>query len=141
MSVTTVTHVNLRGTARAALEHYRSVFGGEIAIATYADAHAVGDPAEADHVMWGQVVSPAGFHVMAFDVPSDRPYDAGTASYFISVRGDDTDELTRYWEGLAGEGATVIVPLAPSGWSPLYGMVTDPYGVTWVLDIAAAPAG
>ena len=70
MSITTVTHLNFRGNAREALEFYRSVFGGELAAVTYADAHTCRDPAEADQVMWGQVASPDGFHVMAYDVPS-----------------------------------------------------------------------
>jgi PhnB protein len=29
-----------------------------------------------------------------------------------------------------------VVDLAPAGWAPLYGMLTDPFGVTWVLDVA-----
>jgi PhnB protein len=130
--IKTTTHINLRGDARAALELYQSVFGGETTVVTFADAHAATNPDEADQVMWGQVVSSAGFHVMAFDVPSERPYEQGTASYFISVRGDE-DEIKGYWEKLA-EVSTVLVPLGPAGWAPLYGMLTDPHGVTWVLD-------
>lgn len=142
MSISTVTHVNLRGTAREALELYRSVFGGELTAVTYRDAHSVTDEAEADQVMWGQVVSADGFHVMAYDVPAARPHDAGVAPYFVSVRGADADEVTRYWEGLAGaDGSTVVVPLAPAGWAPLYGMVTDRFGVTWVLDVSVPYAG
>ncbi|WP_454048735.1 VOC family protein [Cellulomonas sp. Marseille-Q8402] len=135
MSVSTVTHINLRGTARAALEHYRSVFGGQIAIATYADAGAAQDPAEADLVMWGQVVSDDGFHVMAYDVPSSMPWEPGQNAYFVSVRSASVDEITGYWQRLSTE-ATVVVPLAPAGWSPLYGMLRDPFGVVWVLDVA-----
>lgn len=138
MSITTVTHVNLRGTAREALEFYRSVFGGEIAVVTYRDAGAVTDEAEAESVMWGQVASPSGFAVMAYDVPAARPLEAGIAPYFISVRGTEADEITDYWTRLAAgsSGSTVVVPLAPAGWAPLYGMVTDRFGVTWVLDVA-----
>ena len=55
MSIETTTHLNFRGDAREALEFYRSAFGGEISLFTYADAHAVTDPAEAGQVMWGQV--------------------------------------------------------------------------------------
>jgi PhnB protein len=130
--IQTTTHINLRGDARAALALYQSVFGGETTLFTYADAHAVTNPDEADQVMWGQVLSPDGFHVMAFDVPSARPYDQGAASYFVSVRGDE-DEIKTYWGKLA-DVSTVLVPLGPAGWSPLYGMLTDPHGVTWVLD-------
>lgn len=139
MSVNTVTHLNFRGDARAALEHYRAVFGGELAVVTYADAHAVQDPAEADQVMWGQVTAPNGFQVMAYDVPSRLPFERGEQSFFVSVRGDDAEEITRYWEKLA-DGAEVVQPLAPARWAPLYGMAKDRFGVTWVLDVVAEHA-
>ncbi len=34
------------------------------------------------------------------------------------------------------EGSTVVVPLSPAAWAPLYGRFKDPYGVGWVLDVA-----
>jgi PhnB protein len=136
MSVTTTTHINLRGNARAALEFYRSVFGGELAAVTYRDAGNVQDPDEADQIMWGQVTSGDGFHVMAYDVPASRPWSQGENPFFVSVRGADGDEITAYWKKLS-EGATIVQPLAPAGWAPLYGMLTDRFGVTWVLDVMA----
>lgn len=54
---------------------------------------------------------------------------------FVSVRGDDPEEITRYFDGLA-DGGTVRAALAPAGFSPLYGMGTDRFGITWVLDVA-----
>lgn len=137
MSVIVTPHLNFRGDARAALEFYRSVFGGELTVVTYADARAVTEPAAADQVMWGQVASDTGFRVMAYDVPPAIPWEPGTNSSFASVRGADAAEITRCWERLA-EGATVVAPLAPSGWAPLYGMLTDRFGVTWVLDVEAS---
>ena len=140
MSVTVVTHLNLRGDARAALEFYRSVFGGELTIVTYRDAHSVQDPAEADQVMWGQVAASSGFRVMAYDVPSSRPWSPGEAPFFVSLRGETAEEVRGYWEGLV-EGATVLVPIAPSAWAPLYGMLKDRFGVTWVVDVVTPYAG
>ena len=32
-------------------------------------------------------------------------------------------------------GATIIQPIGPAGWSPLYGMLKDRFGVTWVVDL------
>ncbi|MEU1239737.1 VOC family protein [Micromonospora parva] len=135
MSINTVAHINLRGNARAALGFYRSVFGGDLVAVTYADAHNVQNPAEADQIMWGQVTSAEGFQIMAYDVPSARPWSQGESPFFVSVRGSDADEITGYWKKLS-EGSTVLVDLAPAGWAPLYGMLTDPFGVTWVLDVA-----
>ena len=132
MTVSTTTHLNFRGNARAALELYRDVFGGTLTAVTYAQAGATAEPA--DHVMWGQVASSAGFRVMAYDVPTGAPHEPGVDPVFVSVRGTDADELRGYWDGLT-PGGTVRVPLAESAWSPLYGMVTDRLGVTWVLDL------
>lgn len=135
MTITTTTHLNFRGRARAALEFYQSVFGGNLMIATHSQAYPTFPAEEADLVAFGQVQSPEGFNIMAFDVPAARPYDAGISPVFVSVRGTDQDEITRYWTGLS-DGATVIQPLGPSGWTPLFGMLTDRHGVTWVLDVA-----
>ncbi|OLF07051.1 VOC family protein [Actinophytocola xanthii] len=136
MSLTTTTHLNFRGDARAALEHYQSVFGGHLAVVTYSDAGNVQEESEADLVMWGQVLAENGFHVMAYDVPSGMGYDQGENSFFLSVRGETVEEVTGYWEKLAA-GATVIVPLGPANWALAYGMVRDRYGVVWVLDVVA----
>ena len=137
MSVSVTNHLNFRGDAREALEFYQSVFGGDIMIVTYSDAQNVQEPSEAGQVMWGQVAAPNGFRMMAYDVPSQLPWDQGENAFFVSVRGDSTTEITDLWEKLAA-GATVVQPLAPSGWTPLYGMLKDRFGTTWVLDIATA---
>ncbi|WP_437753565.1 VOC family protein [Sorangium sp. So ce1389] len=135
MTISVANHLNFRGDARAALEFYQSVFGGDITIVTYKDAHNVQDPSEAGQVMWGQVTARNGFRVMAYDVPSRTPWDQGKNAFFVSVRGDSADEIAALWEKLS-DGATVAQPLAPSGWTPLYGMLKDRFGITWVLDVA-----
>lgn len=140
MTINVTPHLNFRGTARKALEHYQSVFGGDLMIATNADMGNVQNPAEADQVVFGQVTNDHGFRIMAYDVPASRAWSPGEDPFFVSVRGADPDEIATYWEKLA-EGATVTQPLAPAPWAPLYGMLTDPFGVIWVLDVAAEYAG
>lgn len=140
MSITTTTHLNFRGQARAALEHYADVFGGQVQAFTFAQGGTDRDRADGavdDQIIWGSATAPNGFSVMAFDVPPGRAHDPGTDALYVSVRGDDAEEITRCFEGLA-VGGTVRAALGPAGFSPLYGMVTDRFGVTWVLDVAAS---
>jgi len=137
MTVTTTPHLNFRGNARAALEFYHSVFGGQIVIVTYQDAHGVQNADEADQVMFGQVIGDTGFQVMSYDVPSGTSYDQGEKSIFVSVRDDSADEITALWSNLS-KGSTVVQDLGPAGFSPLYGMLKDSFGVVWVLDVAVA---
>ena len=137
MSITTTTHLNFRGQAREALDFYASVFDGEVMAFTFAqggDERDTADGAVAEQVKWGGVQSPGGFAVMAFDVPPGRAYDAGTDAVYVSVRGTDPEEVTGYWQALV-VGGTVRADLGPAGYAPLYGMVTDRFGVTWVLDV------
>ncbi|WP_299039773.1 VOC family protein [uncultured Pseudokineococcus sp.] len=137
MSITTTTHLNFRGQAAEALDFYASVFGGQVMAFTFAqggDEQDAADGAVAEQIKWGGVSAPNGFSVMAFDVPPGRAHDAGTDAVYVSVRGDDAEEITSCWQALT-VGGTVRADLAPAGYAPLYGMVTDRFGVTWVLDV------
>ncbi len=134
MSVKTTTHLNFRGEARAALEFYAAVFDGRLVAVTYKDAGAVAAPAEADKIMWGQVEAENGFRIMAYDVPSRLDLATGVIPFFVSLRGTDADELAELWGKLAADAA-IVQPFGPAGWSPLYGMLKDRFGVTWVVDL------
>ena len=81
MTITTTTHLNFRGQAREALEFYAAASGGETRIATYADFGMPPEAPGADHVVFGQVVSPDGFRIMAYDIP-------GPAAAVSLLRGD-----------------------------------------------------
>lgn len=137
MTVTTTTHLNFRGQAAEALAFYASVFGGDVMAFTFAqagDERDTADGAVGEQLKWGGVTTPTGFSIMAFDVPPGRAYDAGTDAVYVSVRGTDPEEITGYWQALT-VGGTIRAELAPTGYAPLYGMVTDRFGITWVLDV------
>jgi PhnB protein len=133
------------------------VFGGRVTIATYADFGMPEDLPGADGVVFGQVVAENGFTVMAYDVPTDgAPADAvrpaapttrrengmtiTDESFFLAVRGETVEEVGALWEELS-KGATVVEPFGPARWAPAFGMLTDRFGVTWILDVAAAYSG
>ncbi|TAJ48541.1 MAG: VOC family protein [Herbiconiux sp.] len=150
MSLTTTTHLNFRGDARAALEFYQTVFGGQVTVATYGDFGMPQDVPGADRVVFGQVVSSEGFRVLAYDIPGQlggSPDNAGSTRrengvtitdqpFFVSVEGGSLEEVQRYWDALS-TGASIVEPLAASAWSAGFGMLTDRFGVTWILGVAA----
>lgn len=162
MSLTTTTHLNFRGDARAALEFYQSVFGGALAVTTYGDFGVPAGVHGADKVVFGQLLSAEGFRVLAYDIPGETGGSAGAGGsasaggsagaggstrrennvtltdqpFFVAVDGDTFDEVQGYWNALAAD-ATVVEPLAASAWSAGFGMLTDRFGVTWILGVAA----
>ncbi|MFC8731040.1 VOC family protein [Luteimicrobium sp. NPDC057192] len=151
MALTTTTHLNFAGTACAALELYRTVFGGDVHVTTYAQLGMPQDAPDAAKVVFGRLETPGGLRLMAYDVPGGSRPARGSARrengltvtdqpFFVSVRAERLDEAASCWEGLA-DGATVVEPLAASAWSPGFGMLTDRFGVTWVIDVASPAVG
>jgi PhnB protein len=135
-------YLNFRGQAREALAFYHEVFGGDLTVSSFADLGTADLPeAERDQVMHGQLETPAGFTLMAADVPSHLDYAAGTNQFSISLSGSSEDDaqLRGYWQKLA-EGGTVTEPLATAPWGASFGMLTDRFGVHWLVNISADAA-
>ena len=129
-------YLNFRGTAREAMEFYRGVFGGDLTVSTFKEFHASEDPSEDDLVMHSRLTTPAGYVLMGSDTPERMELTAGN-SVSVSLGGEEREQLQGYWDGLS-EGATVLVPLAASPWGDSFGMLTDRYGVHWLVNIAGA---
>jgi PhnB protein len=136
VTVTTTAHVNFRDGAREALSFYQSVFGGDLSLATYADIHSADSPEQADRIAFGRVKAPNGFDIMAYDVQPSKGYHPGENSFYVTLQGNEADEIKAQWQGLAN-GATILIPLAPAPFAPLYGMLTDRFGVTWIVGVDA----
>lgn len=46
---------------------------------------------------------------------------------------DDEQQLRTVWNNFVAEGATVKMELEPSFFSPLFGVIEDPFGIQWML--------
>ncbi|WP_116449994.1 VOC family protein [Blastococcus litoris] len=120
------------GNARQAMEFYREVFGGELAVDTYG-ASGMAAPGDEDKVMHAQLETPAGYTLMASDAPAGMEARGGS-DISISLSGDDAD-LRGHFEKLAS-GGEVTMPLDRQPWGDEFGMLVDRFGVQWMVDIS-----
>jgi len=127
-------YLNFPGTARQAMEFYRDVLGGDLKINTFGE-YGMADAPNKDNVMHAQLETPAGFTLMAADLPPGMEYQPGQ-NISISLSGEDADALRAYWDKLAGAG-TVTMQLEKQMWGDEFGMVVDQFGVPWMVDIVA----
>jgi PhnB protein len=130
-------YLNFGDNAREAMEFYRSVFGGELVVMTFAEGGMPHEPAEAGKVMHGQLETPSGYTLMGADTPAGMPRSEGSSAA-ISLSGDDGEELRGYW-GKLSEGATITQPLETAPWGDAFGMLTDKYGTPWLVNISGTP--
>jgi len=129
-------YLGFRDNGRQAMEFYQSVFGGELTLSTFGDMHASEDPAEQDKIMHGMLISPTGLTLMGADTPDSMSYTPGD-NFSVSLSGEDAAELTGYWDKLS-DGATITAPLMKAPWGDTFGMCTDKFGVSWLVNITGA---
>jgi PhnB protein len=130
-------YLNFNGNARQALEFYSSVFGGNLALTTFAEFGAQ-DSRDADKIMHGQLETEAGYTIMAADTPSAMEYHPMSA-FSVSLSGDDADALRGYWEKLSASG-TATMPMQKQAWGDEFGTCVDGYGVSWLVNISQPQA-
>lgn len=130
-------YLSFQDTARDAMEFYQSVFGGELTVSTFGE---FGDPdaAESNLVMHAALQTPSGYTLFASDTPPGMEFAPGS-QITVSLSGDDGGELRGYWEKLSADG-TVRMPLERQMWGDDFGMVTDKFGIDWMVNIAGEPA-
>lgn len=137
MSVTLNPYLSFRDNAREAMEFYQGVFGGDLTVSTFEELHAVQDPADKDLVMHSMLTTPSGLTLMGSDTPQRLELPSSSAiSVSLSGGPSEDAELRRYWAGLS-DGGTVTMPLEVAPWGDAFGMVTDRFGVAWLVNIGA----
>jgi len=127
------------GTCREAFTRYQEVFGGELVLLTMAEMPG-GDPVpaeQADLIMHAALKGDDHL-LMASDDPTG---DGGPVKGVqVNYSAGDPDRARRVFEALA-DGGQVTMALAATFWSPLFGMCVDRFGVPWMVNVEAPPAG
>lgn len=128
------TYINFKAQAREAMEFYKSVLGGELTMSTFKEGMNMEGP-EANNIMHAMLIVGPEMTLMASDTPDHMEYKpAAGMSLSLSGTPGDEEKLRGYWEKLA-EGATITVPLDKAPWGDIFGMLTDKFGIGWMVNI------
>lgn len=126
-------YLSFRTDARAAMDFYQSVLGGELDVNVFSEFPGmVQDPSEADLVMHAQLTTPDGLVLMASDTPSSMPYEK-PQGISVSLSGTSAETTKAVWEKLS-DGAIITMPLDNAPWGGLFGMLVDRFGIAWMLN-------
>lgn len=122
------------GSCAEAFERYAEVFGGEVTIMRMGDVPADQRmPGAGDDVVMHAALKVGDALLMGSDDPSG---DGGPKTGFnVAYTAPEAATAERVFAAL-GEGGEVTMPLEETFWSPVFGMVTDRFGVPWMIDVA-----
>jgi PhnB protein len=125
---------------RQAMEFYQQVFGGNLTMSTFGDgpADAHQDPLANSEEQKASIMH-ARLEGAVTLLASDNPHLASTAdrtTFSLTLEGSDAPRLSAYFEHLS-QGGRVTAPLQPQFWGATFGMLTDRYGINWMISITA----
>lgn len=136
MTVKLNSYIGFKDNARQAAEFYKSVFGGELFMDTFEKYNSpempVGD-ADKNKIMHAYLKGDNDIELMMADTPTGMEFHPG-GQISLTLNGDDEAKLREYWGKLA-EGGNVTMPLDKAPWGDTFGMLTDKFGVNWMIDI------
>ena len=129
------------GCCEQALDFYRAVLGAEVTmLMRYRECPDplppdMLQPGSEDKVMHASMTIGDSV-VMASDNVCPEATDRRMLGFSLSLSLTDQDQARRLFAALAEDGE-VQMALDQTFWSPLFGMVTDRFGVSWMINVVA----
>lgn len=126
------------GKAQEALDFYHGVFGGKLDISRYGDLpQAPVEDKYKQQIMHASLKTDE-FELMISDTgPMGGVVVGGNISVSLFGQTGDKSQLSEYFSGLS-EGGKVGQALELAPWGDVFGMVTDKFGITWMVNISDA---
>lgn len=124
-------YLSFPGTCGDALKLYKEVLGGEIGETHYYDDSPMESPETKGKIMHTSFAFGDGNVLMASDTMGFPVAEQGNITLSISV--SDVSEAESIFTGLA-EGGTVKMPLEKTFWAKKFGMLTDKFGISWMVN-------
>ncbi|MDZ7756304.1 VOC family protein [Rhodohalobacter sp.] len=120
------------GNCEEAMSFYKECLNGEItALQRFGDTEM---PVEDDHkrkIMHGELKA-EGITIMFSDGAPHKEISGGN-NVQLSINLESEEEQDRIFEALSEKGE-VTMPLENTFWGARYGMLTDKYGIRWMLN-------
>jgi PhnB protein len=124
-------YLSFGGNAEAALNFYAETFDGRVTeLKRFAEAPQMPHPNKHE-ILHGRVEAD-GIRIMA----SDGKKDVAAGRISLSIELTDNAELDRVFAKLSA-GGTVTMPVAEQFWGARFGMLTDKFGVAWMVNCDA----
>lgn len=127
-----VPYLFFNGNCREAMNFYKSCFGGDLQVFTYGDAppDAHMKDAAKDAIMHSTLIKDS-LVIMASDSPGGAANPG--INIHLSIDCETMAEIESLFKALSQQGK-IDQPLADTFWGAHFGMLTDKFGIHWMLN-------
>lgn len=133
-------YLNFAGNTEEAFNFYKKVFGGDFLGGVYRfkdtpEAEKLNNT-DKEKVMHIALSMGNGNMIMATDALESMGQKLTFGNnFYISIDAESKEEADKLFEGLS-EGAVIEVPMKDEFWGAYFGMLTDKFGVQWMISYA-----
>lgn len=128
-------YLSFKNTCEEAFNLYKSVFGGEFQMVVRMTDMEMGVPIPegAENLIMHVSFPIGGSVLMGSDCPEGfgPPLQVGN-NFSVSISADGKDEADRIYKELS-EGGTQTMPMDNAPWGSYFGMLTDKFGINWMI--------
>ena len=130
-------YLNFAGNTEEAFNFYKSVFGGDFKfVQRFKDTPEGGKvPAnEKDKIMHVALPVGKGNTLMATDALESMGQKLKPGNnFYLSLEAESKEEADKLFKGLSADGK-ISQPLADAFWGAYFGMLTDKFGIQWMVN-------
>lgn len=127
-------YIAFRGNCRQAIEFYKNALGAEVVFTQTVGESPMSNMGPAENIMHCTIKVGSSVIMMCDDPQPEGAAAGGNISLAIGL--NDPERARALFDNLA-QGGTVLMPLTKTYWAEAFGMVTDKFGVKWMINCDA----
>ena len=127
-------YIAFKGNCREAIDFYKMALGADVLFTQTVGESPMSDKGPAENIMHCTIKIGDSTIMMCDDPSPDAAAAGGNISLAIGL--DNPQRATQVFENLSKNGS-VIMPLQKTYWAEAFGMLTDKFGVRWMINCEA----
>lgn len=127
-------YITFKGNCRQAIEFYRSALDAEVLFTQTVGESPMSQMGPAENIMHC-TIKVGDSNIMMSDDPNPAA-TTGAGNISLAVGLNDPARAKQIFDNLAKDGS-VVMPLTKTYWAEAFGMVTDRFGVRWMVNCDA----
>ena len=124
-------YISFKGNCRQAIDFYKDALGAEVLFLQTFGESPMSHMGAADNIMHS-TLKVGDSTLMMSDDPNPQGETVG-GSISLAIGLDDPKKAKQVFEALA-KGGSVIMALEKTFWAEAFGMLTDKFGVRWMIN-------